>query len=373
MTERTMTRLRPVYEEWSSALAVVAHPDDLEFGMSAAIARWTAQGKKIAYCLATSGEAGIDGIPPEEAGPLREREERAAALAVGVEWVEFLGYPDGVLEYSIPLRRDLSRAIRRHRPEVVITGNHREFFERGGLNQADHVALGRAVIDATRDAGNRWVFRELADEGAQPWDGVRTVLVAGSPMAAHGIDITGHLAAGQASLLAHATYLAGIGGPMADPARFLERVASAAGERLNCEHAVACEVITLRLGPSPGYGWPCSATGGGILSPRSTGSGPDDDLTGPSGPRPVSQAARSVSAPVTGTRSPEPSVQLLPLGTVNTSSVPSGTLGSRYSKRCKHSSADHCAGLTPRSRSTEWISVSRQQPLSTSVRIPGPR
>lgn len=242
----TTVMLQPVDEEWSSALAVVAHPDDLEYGMSAAIARWTAQGKEISYCLATSGEAGIDGIPPEEAGPLREREERAAALAVGVKSVEFLGYPDGVLEYSIPLRRELARAIRRHRPEVVITGNHREFFERGGLNQADHVALGRAVIDATRDAANRWVFHELADEGIQPWGGVRMVLVAGSPLAGHGVDVTQHLAAGQASFLAHATYIAGLGGPMADPAGFLERIARAAGDRLGCRHAVTCEVIALR-------------------------------------------------------------------------------------------------------------------------------
>jgi LmbE family N-acetylglucosaminyl deacetylase len=252
MPERTgtvqsdATRLQPVDEEWSSALAVVAHPDDLEYGMSAAIAGWTARGKKVAYCLATSGEAGIEAIPPAEAGPLREQEQRAAALAVGVQSVEFLGYPDGILEYSVPLRRDVARQIRRHRPDVVITGNHREFFAHGAVNQADHVALGRAAIDAARDAGNRWVFRELEDEGLQPWAGVRLVLVAGSPLAAHGIDVTGHLTAGQASLLAHASYLAGLGGLMADPAGFLERVARAGGQRLGCQYAVTCEAIALR-------------------------------------------------------------------------------------------------------------------------------
>ncbi len=241
-----MPELQPVDEAWESALAVVAHPDDLEFGMSAAIARWTSQGKKIAYCLATSGEAGIDTLPPEQAGPLRESEQQAAALAVGVQSAEFLGYPDGVLEYSVALRRDVTRVIRQHRPEVLITGNHREFFERGGLNQADHVNLGRAAIDAARDAGNRWVFRELADEGLQPWRGVRMVLVAGSPLARHGVNVTGHLAAGQASLQAHSAYLAAIGGPLADPASFLERIAAAAGPRLGCEYAVTCEVIPLR-------------------------------------------------------------------------------------------------------------------------------
>ena len=97
--------LEPVDESWSTALAIVAHPDDLEYGASAAIARWTAQGKRVVYCLATSGEAGIDAIEPERAGPLREEEQRASAAAVGVDVVEFLGYPDGVLEYGLALRR----------------------------------------------------------------------------------------------------------------------------------------------------------------------------------------------------------------------------------------------------------------------------
>jgi LmbE family N-acetylglucosaminyl deacetylase len=112
-----------VDEKWTSALAVVAHPDDLEYGAAAAIARWTAQGKRVVYCLATNGEAGIDGMTPEECGPLREQEQLASAAIVGVDVVEFLGYPDGVLEYGLPLRRDVARAVRRHRPDVVVTGN----------------------------------------------------------------------------------------------------------------------------------------------------------------------------------------------------------------------------------------------------------
>ena len=81
----------PVDESWSSALAIVAHPDDLEYGAAAAVARWTAQGKRVTYCLATSGEAGIDSLAPEECGPLREAEERASAAIVGVDTVEVLG------------------------------------------------------------------------------------------------------------------------------------------------------------------------------------------------------------------------------------------------------------------------------------------
>jgi len=107
----------------------------LEYGTAAAIARWTSQGKHIAYCLATSGEAGIDAIEPERCRPLREQEERDSAAVVGVESVEFLGHPDGMLEYGLPLRRDVARAVRRCRPEVVITGYFGESWAPGGLNQ----------------------------------------------------------------------------------------------------------------------------------------------------------------------------------------------------------------------------------------------
>ena len=88
-------------DDWQRALAVVAHPDDLEYGAASAIAAWTAAGKHVVYVLVTSGEAGIDGMEPAEAGPLREAEERAGAREVGVDVVEFLGHADGVIEYGL--------------------------------------------------------------------------------------------------------------------------------------------------------------------------------------------------------------------------------------------------------------------------------
>jgi LmbE family N-acetylglucosaminyl deacetylase len=236
--------LQPLDEDWSTALALVAHPDDLEYGTAAAIARWTSQGKRVVYCLATSGEAGIDGIEPERAGPLREEEERASAAVVGVDVVEFLGYPDGMLEYSLALRRDIARAIRRHRPDVVITGYYGESWGPGMLNQADHIAFGRAVVDGVRDAANRWVFRELLDEGLPPWP-AKQVLV-GGPLATHGVDVTEHFAAGVQSLEAHTEYLRGLAGnPMADPQEFLESFARQVGTRLGCTFAVGFEVINV--------------------------------------------------------------------------------------------------------------------------------
>ncbi|MFF4344233.1 PIG-L deacetylase family protein [Kitasatospora sp. NPDC001540] len=245
-TDQAPPPYQPLDEDWGSALAVVAHPDDMEYGAAAAVARWTGQGKRIGYLMVTSGEAGIDGMEPEQCRPVREREQVESARLVGVETVEFLGYPDGVVEYGLPLRRDLARAIRRHRPDIVITTNYRDTYGGAFPNQADHIAVGRATLDAVRDAGNRWVFRELTAEGHQPWNGVRQLWAAGSPDARHAVDTTDTFAAGVASLEAHRAYLDGLGGEMANAAEFLEGTGRAAGARLGTRYAAAFEVVTLR-------------------------------------------------------------------------------------------------------------------------------
>ena len=237
--------LQVLPEEWDRALAIVAHPDDMEYGAASAVARWTGQGKTVVYTLVTSGEAGIDGMEPERARQVREAEQVASAAVVGVDVVEFLGGADGMLEYGLPLRRSLSAAIRRHRPDIVITGNFRESFGPGALNQADHIAVGRAVLDAARDAGNRWVFRELLDQGLEPWNGVKAVLAAGSPQATHGVDVTDTLAKGIESLKAHDAYLSGLSQQM-DPEEFLESFARMTGTRLGCTFAVSFEVFAFQ-------------------------------------------------------------------------------------------------------------------------------
>jgi LmbE family N-acetylglucosaminyl deacetylase len=234
-------------EDWERALVIAAHPDDAEYGAAAAIARWTGQGKRVFYCMVTSGEAGIDATPPEQAAPVREAEQRAAARVVGVDDVEFLGYPDGTVEYGLPLRRDLARVIRRRQPQIVITVNMRDTYGGVLLNQADHIAVGRAVVDASRDASNRWVFPELLDEGHEPWNKVRAVWAGGSPEARHAVDITDTFQLGVESLRAHAAYLAGLGDGHPDPAEFLEGFARADGTRLGCRFATSFEVYPLQL------------------------------------------------------------------------------------------------------------------------------
>ncbi|HZF91769.1 PIG-L deacetylase family protein [Streptomyces sp.] len=245
MTEPT--ELRPMPEDWHRALAVVAHPDDLEYGCSAAIAQWTESGREVAYVLATRGEAGIDTLNPADAAPLREREQRASAAVVGVSVVEFLDHRDGVVEYGTALRRDIAAAIRRHRPELVITLNHRDTWGGVAWNTPDHVAVGRATLDAAADAGNRWIFPELVERGLEPWDGVRWVAVAGSATPTHAVAATeAGLEAAVRSLLEHRAYIEALTDqdPQTYVREFLSTATGAAGERFGGQPAVAFELFT---------------------------------------------------------------------------------------------------------------------------------
>jgi len=242
------TTLQPLNEDWHTALAVVAHPDDMEFGASAAVARWTSQGKSVIYCMVTSGEAGIDGMDPESARAVRTAEQIESGRIVGVDTVDFLGEPDGILEYGVPLRRAITSSVRTHRPDIVITNNMRDTWGGATLNQADHIAVGRATLDAVRDAGNRWVFAEQIEGGLEPWGGVRQVWAAGSPMSAHGVDCTETFERGVESLRAHTAYIAGLGWDDFDPAEFLEGGARQAGTQLGVPFATSFEVFEMGWG-----------------------------------------------------------------------------------------------------------------------------
>lgn len=231
--------------DWQRALAVVAHPDDLEYGCSAAVAAWTDGGREVVYALATRGEAGIDTIEPGRCGPLREQEQRASAAVVGVRTVEFLGHQDGVIEYGTGLRRDIAAAVRRHRPELVITLNHRDTWGGVAWNTPDHVAVGRAVLDAVGDAGNRWIFPELTERGLPPWDGVRWVAVAGSSSPTHAVDASDGLERSVLSLLEHRSYIEVLTDedPETYCRTFLTGNAEAAAERFGGRPAVTFEVF----------------------------------------------------------------------------------------------------------------------------------
>ena len=226
-------------EDWERGLAVVAHPDDMEYGAAAAVARWTRQGKHIAYVLVSDGEAGIQSIAPAEAGPLRRDEQRASCAVVGVTDVEFLGHPDGSIIEGLALRGDLAAAIRRHRPDVLLSINHRDSFGGPSWNHADHRAVGRSLLDAVRDAANPWMFPGRGE----PWDGTRFVAFNASPEPTHAVDVTATFDAGLRSLECHRTYLDNLGGDMASPSTFLRTAATEAGVRLGVELAATFELI----------------------------------------------------------------------------------------------------------------------------------
>lgn len=232
--------LEPLSEDWDRALAVVAHPDDMEYGAASAVARWTSQGKDIRYLLVTKGEAGIQSMPPSEVGPLRSAEQEASCRAVGVDVVEFLDHPDGLVQEGLDLRRDLALAIRRHEPEVLLGVNHRDSWGGPNWNHADHRAVGRALLDAARDAGNPWLY----PGGADPWAGVGLVAFSSSPNATHAVDVTNHIDAGIASLRCHATYLRNLD-EETDVDGFLREAATNDGPRLGVALATTFEVVEL--------------------------------------------------------------------------------------------------------------------------------
>lgn len=235
-------------DAFQRVLCVVAHPDDVEYGTSSAVAAWTSRGIDVAYLLLTRGEAGMDGSAPEQTAEVRMREQIAGSTAVGVSQVDFLSYPDGVLVYSLEMRRDIAREIRRYRPDAVLVGSWEVEFV-AGLNQADHRVAGLAAVDALRDAGNRWVFPELLDdEGLEPWS-PRWLLVSGDSRPTHGVDVTGEaLERGIASLEAHAEYLAGIPGHP-PPRPMISGITALQGQRMGVAHAVLFRAFDFHAPP----------------------------------------------------------------------------------------------------------------------------
>ncbi|MDO5682675.1 MAG: PIG-L deacetylase family protein [Propionibacteriaceae bacterium] len=229
-------------DDWSRILCVVAHPDDLEYGTSAAIATWTRQGKKVAYLLLTSGEAGMQ-APPEETGPIRALEQQRACEEVGVHDLRILNHPDGTLMYGLDLRRDIARMVREFRPDAVLTTNF-DVEAYGGLNQADHRAAGLATIDGVRDADNNWIFRELVEEGLPKWH-AKALLVAGHPEPTHAVAVDADaVAAGVRSLEQHEAYLADLPNHP-KPAEFIPEVLREGGQAMGVEYAAVLRVFDL--------------------------------------------------------------------------------------------------------------------------------
>lgn len=182
--------LQPFPTDWNTALVIVAHPDDPEYGMAAAVARWTSEGRRVIYELATSGEAGIEGMSPAETGPVREAEQIASAKVVGVDEVAFWGFPDSELRNTPELRAKITEVIERYRPQVIMSLYGGPAWAPDRPNQSDHIECSAAVLQA---------YDELADPPAY--------LFENGPNPTHALDVTGFTDTAVASLAAHEKYL----------------------------------------------------------------------------------------------------------------------------------------------------------------------
>jgi LmbE family N-acetylglucosaminyl deacetylase len=189
-------------------LVITAHPDDVDFGWAGSIAVMRDMGIEVTYCIITDGDAGgaETGIPRAEMASLRRDEQRAAAKVVGVDDVRFLGYPDGRLEPTLALRRDLSRVIRHVRPQRVMTQSPERVFERIYASHPDHLAAGEAALCAVYpDARNRWAHPELEAEDLEPWTVDEVWL--GPISATHYIETTKAIDRKVEALLSHKSQL----------------------------------------------------------------------------------------------------------------------------------------------------------------------
>ena len=220
--------LIPFPTDWRTALVLVPHPDDPEYGLAAAVAKWSGAGKRVVYALASRGEAGIEGLPPEKAGPIREAEQRASAQIVGVESVEFWDFPDSAIVNDPGLRLRIAEVIGRVAPEVVVSVYGGPQWGPGMPNQRDHTEFAAAVLQTYDflETKPRWLFEA-------------------GPDATHAEEVDDDvIEPAVRSLAAHQTYLAALDPvtPVLDQARRQVEMVTAAREDFDERHAVTFEL-----------------------------------------------------------------------------------------------------------------------------------
>ncbi|MDQ2873767.1 MAG: PIG-L family deacetylase [Actinomycetota bacterium] len=215
-----MSETGPETDGIDRILVIAAHPDDVDFGTAGTVAVWTDAGIEVTYCLVTSGDAGGSdrSVSRADMARLRQVEQAAAAKQVGVSELIWLGYPDGRVEATLDLRRDLARVIRTVRPGRVVCPSPERNYTRIGGSHPDHRAVGSAALDAVYpDSRNPFAFPELlADEQLEPWK-VPQVWITGGPDADRYVDITATFARKIAALASHASQIS-------DPAQLADRL-----------------------------------------------------------------------------------------------------------------------------------------------------
>ena len=192
-------------------LVVTAHPDDVDFGAAGTVATFTDAGIEVTYCVVTDGDAGglDEAVPRADIPGIRRAEQEAAAKAVGVEDVRWLGYQDGRLSVSFELRRDLSRVIREVRPQRILVQSPERDWTRLPASHPDHLAAGEAAVFAVYpDARNPYAHPELLrDEGLPAWT-VPEIWLMAHPDSDHHVDVTDTFDRKMTALRAHVSQTA---------------------------------------------------------------------------------------------------------------------------------------------------------------------
>ncbi|GAB2915360.1 PIG-L deacetylase family protein [Nonomuraea fastidiosa] len=201
--------------EINRVLVVTAHPDDVDFGAAGTVALFVDRGVQVTYLLVTDGDAGGNERALDNSGmaQLRRSEQLAAAKAVGVTDVRFLGYSDGRVTPTLELRRDIARVIRQVKPDLVITHHPDRNYKFIAPSHPDHRAVGGAALDAVYpDARNPYAFPELLkEEGLEAWT-VREVWLTGGPTPDHWVDITATMERKLAALQSHVSQVSHVEG-----------------------------------------------------------------------------------------------------------------------------------------------------------------
>ena len=192
-------------------LVVAAHPDDIDFGASGSVASWTAEGIEVAYCILTDGDAGGSDRSQSRAemAKVRREEQTAAAACVGVADLTFLGHPDGRLESTLEVRRDIARVIRRVRPQRVVGSSPERNWQRIFASHPDHLAAGVATMAAVYpDARNPFAHPELLEEGLEPHT-VEEIWMMAFPTPDTWVDVTEQFDRKVAALQCHRSQVGG--------------------------------------------------------------------------------------------------------------------------------------------------------------------
>ena len=226
------------------ALVVAAHPDDIEFGCAGTVAKWTAHGADVTFCIVTDGSTGTQdrALMGSALADVRRKETEEAARVLGVDNVIWLEHRDGYVEYTLDLRKDIARQFRSHRPHRYVVMDPAPTIEDRFVNHPDHRAVGQASLDVVLTAGTTpGHFPELLDEGFEPWRGLRELWIMGPGEKPVVVDISDYIDVKIEALMRHASQ---VGADAERVGEFVRRFTAEAGKPHGYAYAESFQVIT---------------------------------------------------------------------------------------------------------------------------------